>query len=146
MDSNEVGEMRRQPLPSNSSEPQEPSPAPVQSAPPPGYGIGMGHPEFHFVTGLMDVQKQLGEIKASIETLTKTVDSTKSKVDDLVSWKNRILGGAIAIGAVLALLGWGITKFSSYVTIKAPDAPSPTAAAAPATTAASPATDRPAQK
>jgi len=85
----------------------------------------MGHPEFHFVTGLMDVQKQLGEIKASIETLTKTVDSTKSKVDDLVGWKNRILGGAVAIGAVCAILGFGVTKLSNYVTFKAPETAAP---------------------
>ena len=114
---------RRQTQPlRTATDPQEPSPAPVQSTPPQGFGIGMGHPEFHFVTGLMDVQKQLGEIKASIETLTKTVDSTKSKVDDLVGWKNRILGGAVAIGAVCALLGFGVTKLSSYVTFKVPDA------------------------
>ena len=51
----------------------------------------------------MEMQKSLGEINASIQSLTKTIDSTKSKVDDLVNWKNMIFGGAITIGFLLGL-------------------------------------------
>jgi hypothetical protein len=65
--------------------------------------IGYGHPEFQFVQSVMEMQKSLGEINASIQSLSKTIDSTKSKVDDLVNWKNMIFGGAITIGFLLGL-------------------------------------------
>jgi len=96
---------------------QDVSPAPVQTVP----SIGQGHPEYHFVQSIMEMQKSLGQINASIESLTKTVDSTKSKVEDLVKWKNMIFGGAIVIGLFCSLAGFAVTKFSGYVTIKAPE-------------------------
>lgn len=79
----------------------------------------------------MDVQKHLGEIKASLDSLTKTVDSTKSKVDALIAWRNMIFGGVVTLSVVCTAIGFGISKFSSYFTIKQPDPP---AAAAPAPT------------
>ncbi len=60
----------------------------------------------------MEMQKSLGEINASIQALNKTVDSTKSKVDNLVNWKNMIMGGAITLGF---LLGLGITLFKIFL-------------------------------
>lgn len=54
-------------------------------------GIGYGHPEFQFIQSIMEMQKSLGEINASIQALNKTVDSTKSKVDELVKWKHMIV-------------------------------------------------------
>jgi hypothetical protein len=98
---------------------QEESPASIPQTPPPN--IGMGHPEYHFVQGLLKIEGSLGELRASLDHLTKTVDSTKSKVDALIEWKNKILGGAILLGVIGTLLGVLITKFSSYVTIKAPE-------------------------
>ncbi|MFN0302782.1 MAG: hypothetical protein ACKVQU_20800 [Burkholderiales bacterium] len=86
-------------------------------------GVGYGHPEFNFIQGLMEVQKALGEIHGSIADLKKSVDGTKSKVDDLVAWKNKILGGAIVLGVVASGLGFVIAKFSDYVTIKPPSSP-----------------------
>jgi hypothetical protein len=73
----------------------------------------------------MEMQKSLGEINASILSLRQSVDSVKSKVDDLVAWKNKILGGAAVFGAVCALLGFLFTKFSDYVTIASPHKPQP---------------------
>lgn len=90
-----------------------------QIAPPPR--IGQGHPDFTVFQGLMDLQRSVAEVKASVEALTKTVDGTKSKVDKLVEWKNKILGGAMVLGAVIALFAFLITKFSSYVTFKMPE-------------------------
>ncbi len=85
-------------------------------------GIGYGHPEYQFVQSIMEMQKSLGQINASIQALEKSVESTKAKVDDLVNWKNRILGGTIAIGALLSGLIFLITK--DYVTFKMqPQAP-----------------------
>ena len=82
--------------------------------------IGYGHPEYHFVQSISEIQKTLGEINSSIRSLEKTVDSTKSKVDDLIGWKNKILGGAIAIGVTCTLIGFLFSKFSDYITISAP--------------------------
>ena len=74
----------------------------------PDRSIGFGHPEYHFVQGLMEVQKHLGEIKASVDALHKTMDSTKSKVDGLVEWKNKIIGGAIVLGVLATVIGYGV--------------------------------------
>lgn len=66
------------------------------------------------------MQKSLGEINASISSLGKSVESIKSKVDDLVKWKNMILGGAIATGAILSIIFFILTKASEYITINMP--------------------------
>ena len=83
------------------NEPHDEAPASIPQTTP--RSIGYGHPEFQFVQSIMEMQKSLGEINASIQALNKTVDSTKSKVDDLVNWKNMILGGAITIGFFIGL-------------------------------------------
>lgn len=98
-------------------------------------GVGMGHPEFHFVQGLMEVQKALVEISTNLSHVTKsvdamklkvdelaplpkTVDGIKSKVDDLMQWKTLIIGGAITLGAVLGV-GTVALKFGSeYFVLK----------------------------
>jgi len=82
--------------------------------------IGLGHPNFNFFQFALEVQKSLGEINSSLITLNKSVESTKTKVDDLVNWKSKILGGAIAIGVVCTLIGFGLSKVSEYVTFKTP--------------------------
>lgn len=69
---------------------------------------------------LFDLKQSIGELKTSMEALTASVNSTKTKVEDLVNWKNKILGGAIALGAVTTLLGFVFAKLSNYVTIAAP--------------------------
>jgi hypothetical protein len=101
--------------------------------------IGYGHPEYQFVTSIMEMQKSLGEINRSISDLTKSVDSTKSKVDDLIAWKNRVLGGAIAFGAACSLVAWLIIQASHYVTLKNPAEPQQ-----PVTQAPQPTPERPA--
>lgn len=83
--------------------------------------IGYGHPEYQFVQAIMEMQKSLGEVNASLATLNKTVDSTKSKVEDITAWKNKILGGFIVVGIFASFLTIVVTKFSDYITIKAPE-------------------------
>lgn len=92
----------------------------------------------------MELHKTVGELKSSIDGLKASVDSTKARVDDLVNWKNRILGGAIAVGAVLSILSFLVAKFSDYVEIRSPHASTanPTPVAQPAPTPVSPATKR----
>lgn len=68
----------------------------------------------------MEMQKSLGEINASIKSLSSAIDSIKSKVDDLTNWKNRILGGALVLGAVITVLGFLVGKFWDHVTFKSP--------------------------
>jgi len=102
-------------------------------------GIGYGHPEYQFVQSIMEMQKSLGEINASIRALEKsveitnskvevigevnssikalnqTVDSTKSKVDDLVKWKHMIIGGAIVSGVVISVIFAVGTKIMDHI-------------------------------
>lgn len=68
--------------------------------------------EVRFIVGLGEVNRTLGEITASLAHLTKAVDSTRAKVDDLVAWKNWILGGAAMLGVVAALSAFGIRYVS----------------------------------
>lgn len=84
-------------------------------------GIGYGHPEYHFVQAIMEMRGTLGEINLSIKALEKSVESTKSKVDDLVQWKHKILGGAFVAGALISVFVFLLTKASDYVTFKAPE-------------------------
>jgi hypothetical protein len=79
------------------------APPPVQ-APPPAIGLGQGHPEYHFVVGLMDVKGQLGEISASLQALSKTVDSMKADVKDLTALKHKMTGAVIVLGIVGTLV------------------------------------------
>lgn len=102
----------------HSSPPNDEAPASVPQTTP--IGIGYGHPEYQFVQSIMEMQKSLGEINASITTLGKSVDSTKAKVDDLVKWKNMILGGVIATTAIISSLIFLVSKASDYITIKSP--------------------------
>ena len=71
---------------------------------------------------VIEMQKTLGELTSNIQALTKSVESNKSKVDDLVQWKNMILGGAITIGAIVTMLAFGIAKTWDYISIKPPSA------------------------
>jgi len=79
--------------------------------------IGFGHPEYQFVQSIMEMQKSLGEINASIKTLNSSVSSANSKVDDLVKWKNMILGGAIVMGVIISGAYMLVSKASDYVTL-----------------------------
>jgi hypothetical protein len=90
------------------------------------------------VSMLMEMQSTLARLDEKFNGLRSSVDSMKGKVEDLVGWKNKILGGAIILGAVCSITGFGIAKFSSYVTIRTPHEthktaePSPAPAAPPA--------------
>ena len=62
----------------------------------------------HAISMLMEMQASIGQLRSSFDSLKSSVDGVKTKVDDLVAWKHKILGGAVVLGAVAALLGFGI--------------------------------------
>ena len=64
----------------------------------------------------------MGELKSSVDLLKNSVEGVKTKVEDLVTWKHRILGGAVVLGMVITVLAFFIGKFWDYVTIKSPTA------------------------
>lgn len=66
----------------------------------------------------MELQKSVGEMNANIGAMKGSLDGMKSKVEDLVGWKNKVLGGAAVLLFIGGLLGWAITKASSYVELK----------------------------
>src|SRR6266568_1580257 len=96
--------------PSKSSEDGTPSAAP-QTTP---SVIGYGHPEYQFVQAVMEMQKSLGEINASIQSLRADVGGIKSKVDNLVAWKHMILGGAIVLGVAGSAVSFVIVELNRW--------------------------------
>ena len=72
---------------------------------------------------VMDLQKSVGEINATLAAVKSSVDGMKSKVDDLTAVKNKVLGGAAVFMAVVAAVGYLAGKASEYVTIKPPAVP-----------------------
>lgn len=82
--------------------------------------IGYGHPEYQFVQSIMEMQKSLGEINASIKDLNRSVESTRSKVDDLVKWKHMIVGGTIVLGIILGAVITIGTKVFDHIAFNPP--------------------------
>lgn len=109
-------------------EPDEAPPPP--QVPPPSVATGQYDHSFT-LQAIMDLQKSFAEVNTHLAALRSSVDSLKGKVDDLIAWKNRILGGAIVLGAVAALLGFLISKASDYVMLKPMPAGQPVVAPAP---------------
>lgn len=85
---------------------QDEAPASLAQTPPPPSNIGYGHPEYQFVSSIMEMQKTLGEINSSIRDLSSKIDSTAQKVDNLYQWKHMILGGAVVIGVGVSGAVW----------------------------------------
>lgn len=94
----------------------------------PDHGVGYGHPEYHFVEAVMQLQTTLHQMNADhkvstakleskIDHLTGAVDSTKTKVDDLVRWKTLILGGAAVLGFVMAGVFSLYIKFGDRISV-----------------------------
>ncbi len=82
----------------------------------------------------MELHKSVGELNANVHSMKTSLDGLKGKVDDLVKWKNMIIGGAAVLGFAFTVLGVVIAKASEYVTLKTPppvSAPAPLPAPAP---------------
>ena len=94
---------------------------------PPRIGTGYGHPEYHFVQGLMELRSAMHQMDTDnkvnaatmatkIDQMQSTLESTKKKVDDLVKWKFMILGGVAVISFISGLL----FKFGDRITFTDP--------------------------
>lgn len=82
-----------------------------------GYGT---HDHSFTLQAVMDLKGSFGKLEASLENLNTSISSMKGKVDDLVNWKHRILGGAAVIAVVFTVVGVVIGKFGSYVSFHGP--------------------------
>lgn len=69
---------------------------------------------------IMELQKSVGEMNANMQSMKSSIDGIKTKVDDLVGWKHKILGGAAAIAVVIAVLAFILGKASEYIVFKQP--------------------------
>ena len=69
--------------------------------------IGMGHPEYNFINGLMELQKSSARTDATIESLQKTLDETKTKVSRIE--KTVYIATGIIVVAV-AVGGWTVNS------------------------------------
>ena len=78
-----------------------------------------GQPNHDFtLQAVMELQKSMGEMNSTLKTLSSTIDGVKGKVDDLVGWKHKILGGAAALLFAGSVLGFLIAKFSDLFVLK----------------------------
>lgn len=71
------------------------------------------------------MQKSLGEMSATLHATKSSLDGLKGKVDDLVSWKNKIIGGVAVLAVVFSLMGWLVGKASAYIDFRPAGAVSP---------------------
>lgn len=86
-------------------------------------GVSTGMPGHDFtLQAIIELQKSIGEMNATVAATKSSVDGLKTKVDELVAWKNKILGGAAVLAAVVAILGFLLGKASDYVTLRSPPA------------------------
>lgn len=73
---------------------------------------------------LMEIQGTLARLDERTGAMKGSLDGLKGKVEDLISWKSKILGGAITLGAVIAVLAslitFAVTKLSGYVSFHEP--------------------------
>ncbi len=83
----------------------------------PNMSYGSGDHSFT-LQAIMELQKSVGEMNANLQAMKSSLDGVKAKVDDLVGWKHKILGGAAAIAAVIAVLAFILGKASEYLTFK----------------------------
>jgi hypothetical protein len=98
-------------------QPDEESVAQIPQTTPSGLGAGLPNHDFTLQI-VIELQKSIGELNATTQATKSSVDGLKSKVDDLIAWKNRILGGAAALALVIAALGYVAGKVSEYVVLK----------------------------
>jgi hypothetical protein len=84
------------------------------TVPSPAYG-----PDHSFTLQvIMELQKSVVEMSANLQAMKGTLDGVKVKVEDLVNWKHKILGGAAVAGAVIAGGGFLLAKAWDHVTLK----------------------------
>lgn len=96
------------------SEPQVPQSTPTSLG-------AYGQPSHDFtLQAVMELQKSVGEMNATLQTVKSSLDSVKTKVEDLVGWKHKIIGGAAVLIACGGFVGWALAKASDYVTVRIP--------------------------
>lgn len=84
-------------------------------------GFGVGAPSHDFtLQAVMELQKTVGEMNANLQAMSRSLDGVKTKVDDLVGWKHKIIGGAAALGLAATIIGFLLGKASEYITVKVP--------------------------
>ena len=105
------------------------SPPPMQATEPPA--IGRGHPEYHFVQSVMELRSAMhqmdtdmkvaaAKLESKIDHMNVTLESTKRKVDDLATWKAKILGGAIVVGIIISTVFGLAVKYGDRISITPP--------------------------
>ena len=87
----------------------------------------LGMPGHDFtLQAVIGLEKSVAELGVHIHGIKASLDSLKGKVDDLVGWKNKIIGGVAVLIFVGGVLGFLVGKASDYVTFKQPVGPQAT--------------------
>lgn len=76
------------------------------------------HDHSFTLQAIMELQKSSAEVSTRVEALKSSVDGLKAKVDDLVAWKYKILGGVAVAGICIGLAVSAAVWLSNYVTLK----------------------------
>lgn len=84
---------------------------------PPPTDIGQGHPQYYFTQGLLELQKSFVKTETSIISLSTKVEDLGNKIDVLMDWKAKIVGGTFVLIIVTGAL-WALIVFGSeYYTL-----------------------------
>lgn len=77
------------------------TPDSAPQTPPPR--IGMGHPEYHFVQSVMELQKSVTKLETTLEHVNRSVEDTKGKVS---RFEKIMYAAGVLLVIVIAVGGW----------------------------------------
>lgn len=98
------------------------TPESAPQTPPPR--IGLGHPEYHFVQSVMELQKSVTKLETTLEHVNRSVDETKGKVsrfERIMYAAGVLLVIAIAVGGWVAnaLKDFALAYYKSAIELEA---------------------------
>ena len=67
-----------------------------------------------------DMKVAAAKLESKIDHMNVTLESTKRKVDDLATWKAKILGGAIVVGIIISTVFGLAVKYGDRISITPP--------------------------
>lgn len=93
----------------NTSASQDATPASAPQTTP--TGIGYGHPEYHFVQHVMELQRSMTRVETILDEVKKTSGETKDKVSRF----EKVLYAASAVLVIaLAIGGWMLNTVKDF--------------------------------
>lgn len=92
---------------SNSSADEAPASVP-QTTP---TGVGYGHPEYHFVQSVMELQKSVTRMETILADVKQTTEDTRSKVS---RFEKVLYAAGVVLVVTLAIGGWMLNAAKDF--------------------------------